>query len=48
MQLGSSMKLDNAVIDEESEGRNKLMELTGNSFAKDSILSKEDEEEDDF
>jgi len=45
LQMDSSMKLENPVIDEVSEGRNQLMELTGNSFTKDSILSKEDEED---
>jgi len=39
------MKLPDPVIDEESEGRNQLMELTGNSFTKDSILSKEEMED---
>jgi hypothetical protein len=45
LRVGSSLKLENPVIDEVSEGRKDLMELTGNSFTKDSILSKEDEED---
>lgn len=45
LRVGSSLKLENPVIDEVSEGRKDLMELTGNSFTKDSILSKEDLED---